>query len=216
MPNAAELTTVISEATGADRATVAWVVRVLREAHLITSGGRGRNVVKMTPADAIYILVAMLFTDRPVDAVKSIGDAKRLVFTKAKSLPTPRKSVFNFAIDKKSLKSGASDPRDFFDALVHIIETIARSGDENVESSFVQITFNSQDLGCQIEMSDAVLRYTWAEHWAYFSPTLNEAGQEAQRFFQAMREQYRISKMGITRTWFHETIYPVAKTFAEA
>lgn len=66
----------IADALAEDEKTVAIYVRELLNAGLLTTGARGVNAPHMLPLDAARVILALLATDRPsqaVDAVKRYG-----------------------------------------------------------------------------------------------------------------------------------------------
>jgi hypothetical protein len=72
------MTRTIAQATGVPERTVAMVVRELRTTGLLTTGARGVNAPAMTPLDAARVLIALLVSDRPVDAPKIVKDFGQL------------------------------------------------------------------------------------------------------------------------------------------
>jgi hypothetical protein len=76
MITAGELTKVIAFAIDMDLQVVTRVFRALREENFLTKGGRGPSAPPMTPLDAARVLIALLVSDRPVDAatiVREVG-----------------------------------------------------------------------------------------------------------------------------------------------
>jgi len=59
MATLSQLVEAIAEVEGMDSATVALIARTVREAGLITTGGRGPSAGKMTVADAANLLIAV-------------------------------------------------------------------------------------------------------------------------------------------------------------
>jgi hypothetical protein len=64
--------TFIADNLSADSATVAVFARELRKARLLTTGARGVNAPHMRPLDATRLLIALMATDRPSEAVASV------------------------------------------------------------------------------------------------------------------------------------------------
>lgn len=65
-------TNFIADALLVEAATVAIYARDLRKAGLLTTGARGVNAPHMRPLDAARILIALMATDRPSEAVDSV------------------------------------------------------------------------------------------------------------------------------------------------
>lgn len=64
--------TFLAKACAVDEKTVTVFTRELKEAGLITSGGRGRSAPHMLPVDAARVLIALMATDRPSEAVEAV------------------------------------------------------------------------------------------------------------------------------------------------
>jgi hypothetical protein len=62
----------IADALSVESATVGVFARELRKAGLLTTGARGVNAPHMRPLDATRILIALMATDRPSEAVASV------------------------------------------------------------------------------------------------------------------------------------------------
>jgi hypothetical protein len=78
MATSGVMTKTISAATRVAEPKVALIVRELREADLLTTGARGVNAAEMTPLDAARVLIALLASDRPVNARKTVVEFGRL------------------------------------------------------------------------------------------------------------------------------------------
>jgi hypothetical protein len=78
-------------ATRVPEPKVALIVRELREANLIPKAGRGAHAAKMKPLDAARVLLALLASDRPVDAPKAVKDFGCL---RRFSAPEPAEPLF--------------------------------------------------------------------------------------------------------------------------
>lgn len=65
--------TFIATTLAVDPATVGVFVRELRKAGLLTTGARGVNAPHMLPRDAARLLIALMATDRPSEAVASVA-----------------------------------------------------------------------------------------------------------------------------------------------
>ena len=64
--------TFLAQACEVDEKTVTVFARELKEAGLMTSGGRGRYAPHMRPLDAARVLIALMATDRPSEAVSCV------------------------------------------------------------------------------------------------------------------------------------------------
>jgi hypothetical protein len=62
----------IAEAYRVEEKTVVVFTRALKEADLITTGGRGVNAPDMTPLDAARVTIALLATDKPARAAEMV------------------------------------------------------------------------------------------------------------------------------------------------
>lgn len=62
----------MAQTCAVDEKTVTVFARELKEADLLTSGGRGRSAPHMRPLDAARLLIALMATDRPSEAVASV------------------------------------------------------------------------------------------------------------------------------------------------
>lgn len=65
-------TNFIAQELCVEAATVAIYARELRKAGLLTTGARGVNAPHMRPLDAARLLIALMATDRPSEAVASV------------------------------------------------------------------------------------------------------------------------------------------------
>lgn len=118
--NATSMVTAISVAFGLPEATVSWYDRVLREAGLMTKGGRGRGGAKRTPNDLARLMIAILCTDSPAqaaDAVRDFGGFRLAEIRPDDALPNltlehlagvPRPTSFEEAVT--ALMAGFLDP----------------------------------------------------------------------------------------------------------
>lgn len=59
--------------------------RLLKEAGLLTSGGRGRHAPHMQPTDAARMTIALLATDKPAQAVERLERFRNLTFQPSES-----------------------------------------------------------------------------------------------------------------------------------
>jgi hypothetical protein len=72
MASSTQLTERVANVLGLPQATVALHMRNIREAGLITQGGRGRSAAKMTAADAGHLLIASVGSLSPKDSVEVV------------------------------------------------------------------------------------------------------------------------------------------------
>lgn len=75
----------VTEAFRAEGKTVNLFMRLLKEAGLLTSGGRGRHAPHMLPIDAARITIALLATDKPARAVDRLERFRNLTFQPSES-----------------------------------------------------------------------------------------------------------------------------------
>lgn len=92
MKSAAFIETV-ANAYRVDEKTVTLFARLLKEARLLTSGGRGRHAPHMQPIDAARMTIALLATDKPARAVDRLERFRNLTFQ-----PTESKGPFPSAL----------------------------------------------------------------------------------------------------------------------
>jgi hypothetical protein len=68
-----QLSECVAQQLGLPEPTVALHMRNIREAGLITQGGRGRSSAKMTATDAAHLLLASVGSQNPKDSVEAVG-----------------------------------------------------------------------------------------------------------------------------------------------
>jgi len=73
MASSTQLSECVAKQLGLPDATVALHMRNIREAGLITQGGRGRSSARMTAADAAHLLIASVGSLNPKDSVEVVG-----------------------------------------------------------------------------------------------------------------------------------------------
>src|SRR6476659_9330502 len=73
MASSTQLSECVAKQLGLPDATVALHMRNIREAGLITQGGRGRSSARMTAADAANLLLASVGSLNPKDSVEVVG-----------------------------------------------------------------------------------------------------------------------------------------------
>jgi hypothetical protein len=78
MPTLSELVQTVAIVEGMDPATVGLIARNVREAGLITTGGRGPSAGQMTLVDATNLLIAVNASDRIRDAAETVQKYGRL------------------------------------------------------------------------------------------------------------------------------------------
>jgi hypothetical protein len=72
MASSTQLSECVAKALGLPEPTIALHMRNIREAGLITQGGRGRSSAKMTAADAAHLLIASVGSLNPKDSVEVV------------------------------------------------------------------------------------------------------------------------------------------------
>lgn len=75
----------VKDAYRVDGRTLNLILRNLKEAGLITTGGRGRHAPHMQPIDAARITIALLATDKPARAVDRLERFRNLTFQPSES-----------------------------------------------------------------------------------------------------------------------------------
>jgi hypothetical protein len=90
MATLTELVDAIAAVEGLDRSTVSLIARYIREAGLITTGGRGTSAATMGLTDAANLLIAVNATATAADAPKTVTTYRKLesYAPKAKAHPT--------------------------------------------------------------------------------------------------------------------------------
>ncbi|MGY0790084.1 hypothetical protein ACW7BJ_11965 [Azospirillum argentinense] len=78
MATIGEMATALAAVTGVSEATVAQVSRILRDAGMITSGGRGRSAAKMTADDCANLLIAVMITDQAKNAPAYVSASQQI------------------------------------------------------------------------------------------------------------------------------------------
>jgi hypothetical protein len=195
------LTKTIATATGLG-STVALVVRQLREHGLLTTGARGVNAPPMTPLDAARVLIALLVTDSPLDAVKAVESFGSLVRV---NFP-PREYQGLHGIDD-TIDGGKTAT--FEGALAAVIRWLSwRPRDSGETKVGVSVTIN--DLAAQIDLP--WMRYQYAHKLLQVGA--NEGTHIETPFFD-LRAAYRQSKIRIRREFTEEVLLPVVEDFRE-
>lgn len=87
MATLSSLVETIAGVEGVDPLQVGWIARQLREAGLIRKGGRGRGGARMTPEDAVNLLIGVNSTGTPKEAVKAVTTFRALVWRSEKTFP---------------------------------------------------------------------------------------------------------------------------------
>lgn len=76
---------IVARAYKVEGKTVTVFARLLKEAGLLTSGGRGRHAPHMQPTDAARMTIALLATDKPARAVDRLERFRNLSFQPSQS-----------------------------------------------------------------------------------------------------------------------------------
>ena len=88
MASSTQLSECVAKQLGLPESTIALHMRNIREAGLITQGGRGRSSARMTAADAAHLLVASVGSLNPKDSVEVIGKYASIGKTKGSNWAT--------------------------------------------------------------------------------------------------------------------------------
>lgn len=107
-------------------------LRNLKEAGLITSGGRGRHAPHMQPVDAARITIALLATDKPARAVDRLERFSKITFQ-----PDESKGPFPAAL---GLEVGAT----FEDVLTNLFASDLDTDDVFKNSPYVEVQENAR------------------------------------------------------------------------
>ena len=114
MTTSGRMVKTIAAATGISEPTIAIIVRKLREANLIPKAGRGLHAARMTPRDAARVLIALLTSERPVDAPDKVQNFGQLHCSAPKDNAAPTQFNVDF-----------SDTRIFENDLAAVIQALA-------------------------------------------------------------------------------------------
>ena len=79
MATLTELVETIAEAEGLDPTSVGLIARYIREAGLITTGGRGPSAARMDFSDAAHLLIGVNATKAAQDAAKIVSISRAQV-----------------------------------------------------------------------------------------------------------------------------------------
>ena len=215
MVTTTDLTAIVASATGVNPQSIVQIIRNLRSAGLLSSGGRGRHAAKMSAKDAALVIVAMLISDRPTDAAQAVKDSRHLVWVAWREATKPEPSIFVFPDGDRGENGAAGLPLQLIDALVHVLKKLA-AWKPGAGRSTVKICFDTEDLSCQIVTSAGEQRYFVTEQWAERITALNAKGEEDLKIWKALRKSYQLSRISVRRTIHHNTLFEIAQLFAEA
>ena len=82
MASSTQLSECVAKQLGLPPSTIALHMRNIREAGLITQGGRGRSSARMTAADAAYLLMASVGSLNPKDSVEVVAKYAAIIKTR--------------------------------------------------------------------------------------------------------------------------------------
>ncbi|WP_456389599.1 hypothetical protein [Profundibacter sp.] len=122
----------VHEAYRADGRSLTVFLRALKEAGLITSGGRGRHAPHMQPVDAARITIALLATDKPARAVDRLERFGKLTFQSSES-----KGPFPVAL---GIEEGAT----FEEVLTNLFTSDLDTDDVFKNSPYVEVQENAR------------------------------------------------------------------------
>lgn len=118
MASSVELSECIAEQLGLPSATVLLHMRNIREAGILTQGGRGRSAAAMTAADAAHLLIASVASTGPKDSLSATKSYAAI----PRARPTNWKPPLIAGIDRLAAQ------HTFVEAMTGLINS-ARSGD---------------------------------------------------------------------------------------
>jgi hypothetical protein len=175
MATLSHLVETIAAVEGIDPATVALIARNIREADLISTGGRGTSAARMTLTDAANLLIGVNATRvaaEAVDAVRAYRDLQAYEFHSL-SDPSPESSLGRLGdtIEQLIEASGAGKlPDPFFEKGISLDmeETFSR-GDVHIELKFRTLSPAASLRMWLLPGSDVVDPATPAE-WLYVKP----------------------------------------------
>lgn len=158
---------IIAEAYRVDEKTVALFARLLREAGMLTSGGRGRHAPHMQPIDAARMTIALLATDKPARAVERLQR-----FAKITLLPNEREGFYPPAL-------GIAEGATLESVLTNLFSADMERDDPFGNSPYLQLDENTRTA--TIEFSNKTGMRT-----AFFRPegrSEDERAQDAKELF---------------------------------
>jgi hypothetical protein len=143
MASPGELTKTVAHVLGIDPTTVANIYRGLREAGLVTKGGRGRSAAVVTPRDAAMLLLGVCSSDSVKDAASAAqeyaglrasiarvhdwSDVKDQPSAITAAMPPPRWTLTGFHLDELTALPVRHEA---IDALAAFISLFSRKSDE--------------------------------------------------------------------------------------
>jgi hypothetical protein len=197
-----ELAKTIAKATGIELQVVTQFFRRLREADMLAKKGRGPSAASMTRLDAARVLVAMLITERPVDAPKAVRDFGTLRLHGYSPIDSPS---HDFGIDEKD------DGETFEEGTAAILRFLAGLSVEEAKKVKVQIWSTVNDLVGRID--GPAYRHSYAHQELLAHRSGKDANLET---FYALRAPYRGTRFTTNRGMDQEILLPVAAMFREA
>jgi hypothetical protein len=118
MATLSELVETIADAEGMDASTVALIARYIREAGLITTGGRGPSAARMSVSDATNLLIGVNATTNASEAANVVRRYRDLESYQVRSLadsrPVQKYGMLGEAIGQLIEATGAGEIREQF------------------------------------------------------------------------------------------------------
>jgi hypothetical protein len=197
MATSGGISKIVAGATGVVPETVLLNTRILREAGLLTVGGRGSNAPAMTTRDAARLVIALLTTDRPSDGPEAVREFGQL-----------RRATGGVPTEEGDHRFQFQPAGRFEDALAALLEALAALPDFEAPPKII-VAANVNELLCTIEVQG--LRYSYLH-----SSLRDKADQKTdsiEPFVFALREQYRKSRIRVRREIGTDVLVPIADNF---
>lgn len=206
MTSPGELVSMMSAVLGIPEATVYIYARHLREAGLISKGGRGRSAAKMTPLDASRLLLAFLSTETAALAAQAVIDFGSLKCTNSKlngdpdltlealfgkKLPPP----ISFENTLAALISGFSDHE-----FIRVVEKSSWGSPQHPLLPLMSACVYESKLGAEINIHNN--KYSFSFLSASKKPTKHDAAEFEKfhdRWFKGLRVTREITVLEICR-----------------
>ena len=134
----------IAVVQGLDENQVLWIARYLREAGLITQGGRGRGGARMTVSDAANLLIGVNAPGAPKDSAALVQAFRDLDLT-FDALSDPDPDEWDASSEEVFRRGSPFGP-----ALEHVIADFIKSGTYPVSEELTRVTLSGPLLNASI------------------------------------------------------------------
>jgi len=213
MATSGVLTKTIAHATGVHERTVAMVVRELRTTGLLRTGARGVNAPHMLPIDAARVLIAILVSERPVDAPKAVRDFGSLECGKItpRNVPPTIDHGFILELPERHL---------FEDGLAFVIQKYAQAPWGAMSAPFLKVSASVNNMQAEIELLTHRYCYFYSRlldmnrQLGSSSIVVNQEDRDILAQFGTAAEEYNILKIHKTHALFVDALVQISADFA--